>query len=267
MKYIQHFGLKFNPFDKDIPVEKLYLSRDIKELDSRFRYMLEARGICLIIGEPGSGKSVNIRRLIENLNHSLYKPCYLPLTTLTVKEFYQALASLLGETPAHKKVILFQQIQNCIKNLYYEQRITPVIVVDEIHMAPTSILDDLRLLFNFKADSANPYLLILSGQPSIRNKLSLNSCYPLRQRITMRYSLQGLTLEETAEYCNSRMKIAGCINEVFLPGALTAIHTVSNGFPRTINNIAIASLMYSTERKMMNVTEEAVYQANIETGI
>lgn len=262
----QYFGLKFNPFDKEISTDKLFASRDTRELDSRLKYMLDSRGICLIVGEPGSGKSTSLRKLIENLNRSLYKPCYLPLTTLTVKEFYQALASLLGETPAYKKYALFEQIQNCIHNLYYEQRITPVIIVDEVHMAPVSILDDLRALFNFKADSANPFVLILAGQPQIRNKLALNTCYPLRQRISVRYSMQGLTLEETSDYCNSRIKIAGCSNEVFLPSALAAIHTVSGGFPRTINNIAVASLMYCTERKMLSVDEEAVYQANIETG-
>lgn len=262
----QHFGLKFNPFDKEIPTDKLFASHDTKELDSRLKYMLESRGICLIVGEPGSGKSTSLRRLTENLNRSLYKPCYLPLTTLTVKEFYQAMASLLGETPTYKKVTLFQQIQNCIHNLYYDQRITPVIIIDEVHMAPISILDDLRLLFNFKFDSANPFVLILAGQPQIRNKLALNTCYPLRQRISMRYSMQGFTLEETADYCNSRMKIAGCSSEAFSPAALTAIHTVSGGFPRTINNIAVASLMYCTERKMLSIDEEAVYQANIETG-
>lgn len=263
----QYFGLKFNPFDKEIPTDKLFASRDMKELDSRLKYMLDTRGICLIVGEPGSGKSTGLRKLVESLNRSLYKPCYLPLTTLTVKEFYQELASLLGETPAYKKVILFQQIQNCIQNLYYEQKITPVVIIDEIHMASTSMLDDLRILFNFKIDSANPFVLILSGQISIRSKLALNTCYPLRQRITMRYCMQGLIQEETADYCISRMKIAGCMNEVFLPSALSAIHTVSGGFPRAINNIAVASLMYCTQKKLSTVDEEAVYQANIETGI
>ncbi len=115
-------------------------------------------------------------------------------------------------------------------------------------------------------DSANPFVLVLAGQPQIRNKLALNTCYPLRQRISMRYSMQGLSLEETVDYCNSRMKIAGCGNEVFTSTALCAIHTISGGFPRTINNIAVASLMYATVKKLNNVDEEAVYQANIEMG-
>jgi type II secretory pathway predicted ATPase ExeA len=263
----QHFGLKFNPFDKEISTDKLYASQDMRELDSRLKYMLDNRGICLIVGEPGSGKSTGLRKLTESVNKSLYRPCYLALTTLTVKEFYQSLAALLGETPTYKKISLFQQIQSCIQNLYYEQKITPVIIVDEIHMAPMAILDDLRLLFNFRLDSANPFVLILSGQPQIRNRLSLNTCYPLRQRITMRYSMQGLTAEETADYCMNRMKIAGSMNDVFSSSALCAIHTLSGGFPRTINNIAVASLLYATVRKMLVVDEEAVYQANIETGI
>ncbi len=60
---------------------------------------------------------------------------------------------------------------------------------------------------------------------------------------------------------------AGCTSDIFTPAALEAIHTISGGIPRNINNIAITSLMYSTERKMLTVDEEAVYQANIETGI
>lgn len=79
--------------------------------------------------------------------------------------------------------------------------------------------------------------------------------------------MQGLTAEETAEYCTSRMKIAGSMGEVFLPQALAAIHTVSGGFPRNINNVAVASLMYCTLKKQQQVDEEAVYQANIEAGI
>jgi len=59
----------------------------MKELDSRLKYILGNRGICLIVGGPGSVKSTGLRKLTENLNNSLYKPCYLALTTLFSKNF------------------------------------------------------------------------------------------------------------------------------------------------------------------------------------
>jgi len=260
----QHFGLKFNPFDKDIPVDKLFESKDTIELESRFNHMLKNRGIFLLIGEPGSGKSTALRKLVANLAHTLYKPFYLSLTTLTVKEFYQSIASALGEVPSCRKSELFRQIQGSINNLYNDQRITPVIIADEIHMAPTAVLDDLRLLFNFNMDSSNPYVLILSGQPPIRSKLALNTCFPLRQRIQLNYTMKGLTLEETGNYCNSRMKVAGCVNDVFTASAIATIHTSSGGFLRSINKIVTASLMYCTQKKLLTVDEEAVYQGNLE---
>jgi type II secretory pathway predicted ATPase ExeA len=263
----QHFGLTFNPFDKEIEPDRLFVSRDLKELSTRLKYMLNNRGICLLTGEPGAGKTTALRKFAASLNPATHKPCYLPLTTLTVNDFYQALAGMLGETPVHKKIALFHQIQGCIQTLYYEQRITPVFIIDEIHMAPNSILDDLRMLFSFKMDSANPFVMVLSGQPQIRNKFALNICYPLKQRIRMKYSMQGLAEDETAEYCRSRMKLAGSHADVFSQTALAAIHAASGGFLRNVNNIATASLLYCASKRVNIVDEEAVYQANAELSL
>jgi len=261
----QHFGLKFNPFDKDIPVDKLFESKDTDELESRLQYMLKNRGIFLLVGEPGSGKSTALRKLVTSLGQTLYRTFYLSLTTLTVKEFYQHLASIFGEIPANRKAEVFRQIQNSISSMYNDQRITPVIVIDEVHMASTAILDDMRLLCNFQMDSANPFVLILSGQPQIKNKLALNTCYPLRQRIQLNYTMKGLTVEEIEQYCNTRMKLAGCPHEsVFAPSAAGLIHSSSGGFLRTVNKIAVASLMYCMQKNLLSVDKEVVYQANSE---
>ena len=188
----QHFGMKLNPFDKDIETDSLYIGGDLKELDSRLKYMLENRGIFLLVGEPGSGKTAALRKFADELGPSLYKSYYLSLTTLTVNDFYSALSRLLGEEPKYRKIDLFHQIQSAISNLYFEQRVTPVIIADEMHMASTAILDDLRMLFNFRMDSVNPFVLVLAGQPLIRNKLALNMCLPLKQRVAARYSMKGM---------------------------------------------------------------------------
>jgi len=260
----QFFGMKSNPFDKDVQAGDMYKGEDVKELESRLKFMLECRGIFLLVGEPGSGKTAALRRFTSGLGASLYRPLYLPLTTLTVNDFYSALAALLGESPKFRKIDMFRQIQAAIKVLYYEQRITPIFIVDEAHMASSAILDDLRMLFNFHMDSSSPYILILAGQPLIRNKLSLNMCLPLKQRIASRYSMKGLSLQETSEYLSTRMALAGVDRPVFTEQAVSGIHSCSNGFPRNINNIALHALMYCAWKKNDAVDEEAVYQANIE---
>jgi type II secretory pathway predicted ATPase ExeA len=263
----QHFGMRLNPFDKDTEVDKLYPSKDIQELESRLKYMMENRGIFLLVGEPGSGKSTALRKFAESLGPSLFKPCYLPLTTLTVNDFYGALCMMLGEAPRYRKIDMFAQIQRAVGTLYHEQKITPVIIIDEIHMASTAVLDDIRMLFNFKMDSENPYILILTGQPVIRNKLAMNACYPLKQRISVKYSMSGLDEDETKDYLTTRMELAGAGEGVFTTQATVQMYKISGGCPRIINNLAIHSLMYAAAKNLGTVDEEAVYQANVELSI
>ncbi len=264
MMFTQFYGLKFNPFSKEIDSDQLYASQDLKELESRLKYLQQVRGIGLVAGEPGCGKTTALRRYVEELNPAHYKPCYFTLSTVTVLEFYQGLALALGEQPKNKKVALFHQIQGAIGSLYYERRITPVIVLDEIHLADSKVLEDLRLLFNFKMDSQNPFILILSGQSSIRNRLALNVNHPLRQRITAKYSMQGLKPEEVGDYCSSRLKNAGLHEEIFTPAALENIYSITHGLPRLVNNLATTCLICAYGKKLRQIDAEVVYQAQQE---
>lgn len=140
--FTQFFGLKFNPFGKEIDFDQLFMSQDLKEFEFRLKYLQQIRGIGLIAGEPGCGKTTALRKYVHELNPA---SCYFALSTVTVLEFYQGLALELGEQPKHKKVSIFHQIQGAINNLYYERHVTPVIALDEIHMAANKILEELRL--------------------------------------------------------------------------------------------------------------------------
>jgi len=263
----QFFGMKFNPFDKETDSATLYVGSDIRELEGRLKFVLENRGIFLLIGEPGSGKTAALKMITDRLGPSLYRPMYISLTTVTVNDFYNALASKLGEQPKFRKIDMFNQIQSAISSLYFEQRITPVIILDEMHSASSAILDDIRMLFNFRMDSINPYVLVIAAQPAIRTKLALNTSAPLRQRIINKYSMKGMSLPETTEYIKSRMELAGVIRDVFTEQAISSIHSSSNGFPRNINNIVTACFMFCAWKKLDTVDEEVVYQANIELAV
>jgi len=256
----QFFGLKYNPFAKEFDINDTYESTDIKEFKSRFKYIQSSRGIFLLMGEPGIGKSTALRNITAELNPGLYKPCYFTLSTVTVMDFYRGLLMALCEIPSSKKVTMFHQIQEAICSLYYNQKITPVIMLDEIQLVSNGILEDMRLLFNFKIDSENPFVLILSGQPQIRNKLNLSVNAPLKQRIGIKHTMQGLKKEEVEDYLTSRLKAAGRLETVFTPTATQAIYAVSKGIPRLVNNLATASLMYACSKRQEQIDEETVYQ-------
>ena len=265
--FLQYFSLKFNPFTKEVPTEDLFISQDLQELEQRLKYLQHTRGIGLVAGEPGTGKSTTLRKFVTELNPSLYRHCYFSLATVTLNEFYHGLALKLGEQPTHKRVAMFRQIQQAICNMYYDNRITPVIVLDEIHLASSKLLEDLRLIFNFKMDSQNPFILILSGQPPIRNKLGLNINKPLRQRLTVKHIMQGLKQEEIKDYCNSRLRLAGLVEDIITEPAFEAIYANSNGIPRVVNSLMTNSLIYACNQNQRRVDEEVIYHAQIELNI
>lgn len=109
--FTQYFGLKFNPFCKEIGFDQLFMGQDLKELESRLKYLQKVRGIGLLAGEPGCGKTTALRKYVSELNPAYFKSCYFALSTVTVLEFYRGLALELGEQPQHKKVSIFRQIQ------------------------------------------------------------------------------------------------------------------------------------------------------------
>jgi len=91
---------------------------------------------------------------------------------------------------------MFKQIQESIYT-YASKNITPVIIIDEVQFITNSILDDLRLIFNFDMDSKNYSILILCGQPKLVLQLSRQTHEALRQRIAVNYSFKGLSRSET----------------------------------------------------------------------
>lgn len=151
--------------------------------------------------------------------------------------------------------------------MYYDRRITPVIVLDEIHLASNKVLEDLRLIFNFKMDSQNPFILILAGQPFIRSKLAMNINNPLRQRLVVKYIMQGLKDDELKDYCLSRLKLAGLIEDIFTDAAFEAIYASTNGLPRLVNSLVTNCLLYAYGQKQRQIDEEVVYQAQSELNI
>ncbi|MGZ0085715.1 ExeA family protein [Caldibacillus thermoamylovorans] len=264
--YKSFYSLSREPFAKETAPSEAYQGAAFQEALRALEYVKRTRGIGLLTGEPGVGKTFALRAWKESLSPSLYHVVYFPLSTGGVMDFYRGLALGLGEEPKYRKVDLFRQIQQAIERLYHERRITPVLILDEMHLAKDAFLQDIAILFNFEMDSTNPFVLMLAGLPHLQGKLRLNQHRPLDQRIIMRCRMGPLEKEEVAGYIEHRMKQAGAKHPIFTPSALEAIALQSQGWPRVINTLATTCLLYGHQLKKDVIDEEVVRMATEEMG-
>lgn len=243
-----------------------FLSVGYQEALNGLEYLKRTKGIGLITGAPGAGKTFSLRSFKDSLNPSLYHVVYFPLSTGGVMDFYRGLAYGLGEEPKFRKIDLFRQIQHGIERMEQERKMTPVFILDEMHMAKDAFLQDLAILFNFQMDSSNPFILVLAGLPHLKTRLGLNHHRPLAQRIVMRYQLQPLTKDNVYAYIEHHLKLAGSKMPIFTEPALEAIALRSQGWPRIVNRLTINCLLFGTQLKKEQIDEEIVRLATEESG-
>jgi len=265
--YKSFYSLSHNPFTKEIKTKDLFPSNSFKEVTARLDYLKKTKGIGVIVGEPGCGKTSTLRAMADKLNPSLFKVIYFPLSTGTVMDFYRGLASGLGEEPCFRKVDLFNQIQQAVTKFFHDKKITPVFILDEMQLAANKFLNDLGILFNFSMDSENPFILILAGLPFFMDKLSLNQNQSLNQRVIMRYHLKPLDKGEVNDYLDHQLNLAGANHSIFSPEAVEAICLRSRGLPRLVNNLAVNSLLLGCQLKADTINEEIVFKACEESDL
>ncbi|HKL76232.1 MAG TPA: AAA family ATPase [Halanaerobiales bacterium] len=265
--YRTYYSLSTRPFSKEIKTHNLFESDNFKETISRLNYLKTTRGIGVIVGESGCGKTSALRAFADNLNSSLFKVIYSPHSTGSVMDFYRNIATGLGEKPVFRKSALFKQIQAAISNYYVEKNVTPVFIMDEMHLSSNKFLNELSILFNFSMDSKNPFVLILSGLSFFLDKLNLNQNQSLTQRVVMKYHMIPLTKDEVEKYIEHHLQLAGSNNAIFTPGAIEAITSNSRGLPRLVNSLATNSLLIGCQMKADSINEEVVFKASEEVGL
>ena len=162
MDYISRYGLEYNPFIKNTRNTTVETS-EYHEITFRLNLLLQTRGFGLLTGSPGRGKTTMVRNWSESLNDAAYKIIYVSLSTITVQDFYIQLVASLGQEPCYKKSKNFRLIQSGIERLNVEKKMTPVIVLDEANYLSNSVLNDLKIIFNFDMDSRDKAVVLLVG--------------------------------------------------------------------------------------------------------
>ncbi|MDR0300251.1 MAG: AAA family ATPase [Streptococcaceae bacterium] len=260
MAYHMRFSLEYNPFlknSKDIIIE----TKDYKQIQQRLKFLSDNNGFGIITGEPGRGKTTAVRHWAASLSPSRFKVVYTSLSTLTLNEFYRHLAEEFGLEPKFRKSQNYKLIQAEINRYHIEKKITPVFVIDEANYINSSILNEFKMLFNFEMDSRDRAIVLLIGGFSLNTTLNRASNEPLRQRITMNYSLNNLNQEDSKIYIKTRLQAAGAPETIFDEQAIKSITNASNGIPRIINKICDMCLRIGDAQKIETIDSEIILMA------
>ena len=238
----QFFGLRTKPFGKTPDPSFLYESDQHREALARLEYAVEEKELALLVGDIGSGKTTLSRALIDRVGDA--RPVILLINPrLTPVQLLRSVAQGLGIEPARFRNDLLDQIHTRLFALYEEKR-EPVLMIDEAQLIPSKqTFDEIRLLTNFQLDDQNLLSVLLIGQPELETRIDRPAYAPLRQRIGMRYRLGPLSLEETIEYIEHRVRVGGGARNPFSRAAMEEIYATSGGIPRLINTLATTALL------------------------
>ena len=259
-----YWNLKGKPFDKAIKPQDLFFSKNFAELSSRLEYIRNNRGIMLITGQPGTGKTTALRAFVDSLSDLSFKSFYVPLSTVNVSDFYKQINDQLGGEDCSRKSKLFQSIQKQIKEMVIDFKKIPILIFDEAHLLKNDNFNELQILLNFNMDSSDPAIVLLAGQPHLADRLSRPMLRAFYQRISLKYQLLPLDKNEIKPYIEHHLKLKGCNNSPFDDKAIDAIHKNTAGIPRVIASLAVKCMTLCMLEKSQEITEEHVFQASQE---
>ncbi len=258
-----YFGVKRLPFSKEIKSTDLITNFDAREAAARLDHIKQYRGIMCLTGEPGSGKTSIVRKWVEDLNPQSFLHCYTPHVTISRSELYRQTNALLNLPQKIRKSDLFRQIQAAIWHQYSHGKVT-CIILDECQMMDHATLQELVLLTNFEMDSRLPFILLLIGQPEFKDTLVRSIHEPLRQRITLRYHMSGLSVEETKSYVEGHLRLAGRVDPLFDEAVFSVLHQLSSGLARKINKLCLAAMQLVMIEKRKFITPDDILKVATE---
>ncbi len=269
MTYLEFFELSQEPFANS-PVHRFYYnsiqhSQALTRLMHAVSYM---KGLALLIGDIGAGKTTLARRMLDSLPEEEYEAALLVIihSGIDANWLLKRIALQMGVVdPAHEKLALLSQLYQRLLQIY-EQGRKAVVLIDEAQMLHTrELMEEFRGLLNLEVPERKLVSFVFFGLPEIEQNLQLDP--PLAQRVSLCYRLEPFSVDSTEAYIKHRLRLAGCPKMPFSQPALQAIHEYSKGTPRVINTICDNALFESFTKRSKTVEVEQVQLVASDLGM
>ncbi len=244
--YLKFYGLRELPFELTPNPQYLFLTARHREVLCNLQYGITSRrGITLLVGEAGTGKTTLVHAALGLIGAEQARCVYLNNPTLTRAEFVEFLAHGfdLSNAARHSKSIFLRELEQLLLARLADGMPT-ALLIDEAQSLPHELLEETRLLANMETATAKLLPVVLAGQPELADRLNEPSLRQLKQRVALRCDLGPLSLHETAAYIAARLERAGGKSAaIFTREAVAEVHVRSRGIPRTISVICDNALI------------------------
>ena len=264
--YKDFYKLKELPFNTTSDPDFFFPSSRHEEAFSHLVYGIASRrGIVVVTGEIGTGKTTLRRTLLNRLDKSV-KTALILNPNFSDLQLLQMIINDLGISYVKKTKL---DLVGAISLFLIEESVqgnNVVVIIDECQSLNVRQLEQIRLLSNLETEKEKLLQIILVGQPELSDKLKNPALRQLTQRVSVHYHMLPLQKEEVAQYINHRLKVAGADPKLqFTPQAFETIYEISKGTPRVINILCDRALLAGFTKGVFSIDHSLIQESAKET--
>ena len=239
MEHLQHFGLSQDPFSNESDLRLYFESASHRDAQRRVeRGLRQHKGLTLLTGEGGMGKTLLARRILDGLEEEVFEATLLVMLpgAADAMGIFQRFARQLGaEEPARDRAGVLGQIYEQLAIVREDGR-HAVLIVDDAHVMSPQVFAELGGLLSLEYEDRRLMSMLLVGSPELDRQIQNDaSLFP---RVDVRVRIQPLDTAGSTEYLMHRLKVARARPGLIPPATLDVLHKLGRGRPRLLNTLA-----------------------------
>ena len=268
MQHLQHFGLSQDPFRNEPDLRFFFESAPHREAEMRVgRALRQSKGLSILTGEGGTGKTLLARRILESLEDELFEATLLimmPGASDATSILRRFATQLEVQDPSTDRAQLVAQVYEQLAVVREDGR-HAVLILDDAHVLDREAMAEVGGLANLEYEDRRLLSLLLVGLPQLDKLMAADPS--LGQRIDVRVRLSGLNSDNTAAYLAHRLSVAGGRPDIIPGDAIEALVTLGRGRPRLLNTLSDNALFEAFLKGRSAMAAADVERAASDLGI
>lgn len=259
----EFFSYRYPPFSDTFEIHEPFLTSHEELMVQRAVALIRQGKSMAIYGEAGTGKSMLIKTITNELDTKNYRTALVPYGGLKPTAILRELCEEFDIDVAGRKNCLCRLAKNFEREA---EKPFPIIIIDDAHTMLNQSFFDLCSLLHDATSRTSASSLLFVGQPVLKKILELDIFAPVRTRLACMFVTQRLNVEEVHDFITFRLKSAHADMNLFDSEAIECINADTNGNRRVIMNVATMCIEEAARRKEKIVTHEIVSAIAMEKG-